>query len=214
MPWERLINICITVILIPLLLPTLTICRVICPALELPAVVGDVRRRGSGAGQGLVSSGRLLSIRRFSDVQQFPRLTTISYPSICVSCHHNGLQGLMLWAVCQLFLGCRETPPQHGHEHMELCFVHADINLDVNINDMNILVSSSSSSSSSSRRSRCMVGPCMSPCYIPFTIPWYTLVCYIKPWYTSVYFILLHYKSIFIPCYMIPYLCNMLHDTL
>ena len=133
-------------------------------------MVGDVRRRGSGAGQGLVSSGRLLSIRRFSDVQQFPRLTTISYPAICFSCHHNGLQGLMLWALCQLFLGCRETPPLHGHEHMEMCFVHPDINLDVNINDMNILVSSRSSS-------RCMAGPCMSPCYIPSSIPGYTLLC-------------------------------------
>ena len=90
--------------------------------------------------------------------------------SICVSCHHNGLQGLMLWALCQLFLGCRETPPLHGHEHMEMCFVHPDINLDVNINDMNILVSSRSSS-------RCMAGPCMSPCYIPSSIPGYTLLC-------------------------------------
>ena len=165
-------------------------------------MVGDVRRRGSGAGQGLVSSGRLLSIRRFSDVQQFPRLTTISYPAICVSCHHNGLQGLMLWALCQLFLGCRETPPQHGHEHIELCFVHADINLDVNINDMNILVSSSRSSS------RCMV-PAGHPPTMLHTL-YYTLVYAGRLHQTLVYQSLLHTVALqihtYIPCYTIPYL--------
>lgn len=68
------------------------------------------RRRGRRTRK--VSSGAgYLSVRRFSSVQQFARLTTISYPaSICVSCHHNGRQGPALWAVCQLVLGSWETP--------------------------------------------------------------------------------------------------------
>ena len=68
------------------------------------------RRRGRRTRN--VSSGAgYLSVRRFSSVQQFARLTTISYPaSICVSCHHNGRQGPALWAVCQLVLGSWETP--------------------------------------------------------------------------------------------------------
>ena len=117
MPWERLINICIKVILIPRL-PYMP-----CHLLRLGIACsgfGDVRRRGAGGHMTVVSSGQLLSIRRFSSVQQFPRLTTISYPSICVSCHHNGLQGLMLWALCQLFLGCLETPC----EYIEISFGH------------------------------------------------------------------------------------------
>ena len=76
---------------------------------ELPALVGDVDEE-LGTSLPVLASG-YLSVRRFSSVQQFARLTTISYPaSICVSCHHNGRQGPALWAVCQLVLGSWETP--------------------------------------------------------------------------------------------------------
>ena len=81
-----------------------------CHLVRLLGITCTGRRRGRRTRK--VSSGAgYLSVRRFSSVQQFARLTTISYPaSIFVSCHHNGRQGPALWAVCQLVLGSWETP--------------------------------------------------------------------------------------------------------
>ena len=104
MPWERLINICIQVILVPN--PPFLPCHLFCLGIASSGWDSE-----EAAGQ--TSSAWKLppSSRRFSSVQQFSRLTTIS--SICVSCHHNGLPGLRLWALCHWFLGSRQTPQVH-----------------------------------------------------------------------------------------------------
>ena len=83
MPWERLINICIQVILVPN--PPFLPCHLFCLGIASSGWDSE-----EAAGQ--TSSAWKLppSSRRFSSVQQFSRLTTIS--SICVSCHHNGLR--------------------------------------------------------------------------------------------------------------------------
>ena len=121
MPWERLINICITVIILIPLRTTLALQYAMSSALPGNCLQWLETLEEGGLLARLFRSAAV-AIRRFSNVQQFPRLTTISYPaSICVSCHHNGLQGLMLWAHCQLFLGCRETSPsKRRHEPMEI----------------------------------------------------------------------------------------------
>lgn len=105
MPWERLINICIQVILVPN--PPFLPCHLFCLGIASSGWDSE-----EAAGQTESSAWKLPPpSRRFSSVQQFSRLTTIS--SICVSCHHNGLPGLRLRALCHWFLGSRQTPQVH-----------------------------------------------------------------------------------------------------